>query len=86
MFRIWGKIIKDGRIVRNVVYESFEKFDYANFFDYLTEICYRLDCPTPLLMKTHIFNYAKFSHVRFKEKDFVESIDFDALYLENITA
>ena len=83
MVRIWAKIITDHKIVKDCVYERAETFDYANMFDYLVEICDKLDIPTPVFMKTHIFNFAKFHHVRFRPSDFMESVDFDMLWLEN---
>ena len=85
MFRIWAKIIKEGKIVRQFVYENTEeKLTYSHCLNYLFDICRELDCPTPVLLKTHIFNFAKFNHVRFLPRDFVESVDFDSLWLENI--
>lgn len=83
MVRIWAKVIKNGKIIKQTVFERFESIDYSLFFDYLTEICATLDIPTPVLIKNHLFNYAKFNNVRFKADDFVESIDFDTLILEN---
>lgn len=85
MFKIWGKILKDGKIINQAVYESEEKFYYSRFFNYLTEICELLDIATPILLKTHIFNYAKFSTVSFIARDFAEQINFDKLVLDNIT-
>ena len=38
---------------------------------------------TPVLIKTHLFNYAKYNNVRFTQSDFVEQISFDKLVLEN---
>ena len=84
MFRIWAKIITDGRIVKQLVYERDEKFAYSQFFSYLTDICDGLDIATPVLLKTHIFNYAKFNTVRFLPRDFTETPDFDKLVLDNI--
>ena len=84
MFRIWGKVLKDGHIVRQVTYEREEKFSYSRFFSYLTDICDALDVPTPVLLKPHIFNYAKFNHVIFRPSDFMENVPFDRLVLENI--
>ncbi len=83
MVRIWAKIMKDHKIVKDCVLEKAEKFNYAKMFDYLTEICETLDIPTPVLLKTHIFNYAKFNHTRFPASDFIESVDFDMLWIEN---
>ena len=84
MFRIWGKVIKDGHIIRQTTYEREEKFTYAHFFCYLADICDALDVPTPVLLKTSIFNYAKFNHVIFRPSDFMEDVPFDRLVLENI--
>lgn len=84
MFRIWAKIIKDGKIVNQLTYERGDKFAYGKFFEYLADICEGLDIATPVLLKTHIFNYAKFNTVRFIPRDFAESVDFDRLVLENI--
>ncbi len=85
MFRIWAKLISEDRIVRQTTYQCDEKFVYSHFFRYLAEICDALDVPTPVLLKTHIFNYAKFRHVVFRPRDFMESVDFDRLVLENLS-
>ena len=82
--KIWAKLITDGKIRKQFVYEKEERLTYSHFFDYLTEICQALDIPTPVLLKTHIFHFAKFNHVRFIRRDFVEEFDYDQLFLENI--
>ena len=82
--RLWAKLMTDGHIVKEYVYVLTEKLTYSHFFDYLTEICQTLDVPTPVLTKTHIFNFAKFNHVKFPARDFVESLGYDYLFLENI--
>lgn len=85
MFRIWAKVLIDGKITKQLTYSRDEKFTYSQFFSYLAEICEGLDIATPVLLKTHIFNYAKFGMVRFIPRDFAEHVDFDKLVLENIT-
>ena len=82
--RIWAKLMTDGHIKQQMVYENAEKLTYSRFFDYLVEICQQLDIPTPVLTKTHIFNFAKFNHVKFLPRDFVETLGYDYLFLENI--
>jgi len=82
--RIWAKLIEDGKIRKQFVYEVKGKFTYSQFFDYLVDICHELDIPTPVLTKTHIFNFAKFNHVKFPPRDFVESLGYDHLFLENL--
>ncbi len=84
MFRIWAKVFKDGKIIGQTTYEKDDKFAYSRFFEYLADICEELDIATPILLKTHIFNYAKFNTVRFLPRDFAETVDFDKLILENV--
>ena len=82
--RIWAKLMTEGHIIKQYVYENPEKLTYSHFFDYLVDICHELDIPTPVLTKTHIFNFAKFNHVKFPARDFVETLGYDYLFLENL--
>ena len=84
MFKIWAKVMKEGKIVRQFVYENEEKLTWSHFMQYMFDICRELDVPTPVVLKSHIFNFAKFNHVRFLPRDFVEGIDFDYLLLEHL--
>lgn len=84
MFRIWAKVIRDGKIIKQLTYERADKFAYSQFFTYLSDICEGLDIATPILLKTHIFNYAKFNTVRFLPRDFAEVPEFDRLVLDNM--
>ena len=84
MFRIWAKVLTEEHIERQFVYEKDTKFAYSRFFDYLAEICTALDVPTPVLLKTHVFNFAKFNHFVFRPSDFMEAVSFDKFVLENI--
>jgi len=84
MIRIWAKVMKKDKILNQYVFEKDGEIDYSEFFDYLKDICENLDIPTPVLIKTHLFNYAKYNNVRFNQSDFVETIAFDKLVLENM--
>lgn len=83
MIRIWAKVLKKDKIIKQYMFERAENIDYSEFFSYLQEICENLDIATPVLIKTHLFNYAKYNNVRFTAADFVEEINFDKLVLEN---
>lgn len=83
MLRIWAKVIKTGKIIKQCVYEKHESIDYSLFFEYVRDICETLDIPTPVIIKTHLFNYAKYNNLKFKPEDFMESVSFDRLVLEN---
>lgn len=82
--KIWAKIIKEHKTIKQYVYEKEERLTYSHFFSYMADICSELDVPTPVLLKAHIMDFAKFRHVKFKAKDFIEITDFDVLWIENI--
>ena len=85
MIRIWGKLYKDHKIIKDVTLNTREKeMDYSLFYDYISEISHALDVPTPVIIKTHIFNFAKFNFVKFVKSDYVEHIDFDYMIAELI--
>ena len=83
MLKIWAKTLSDDKITRDLMFKRFEKFDIEKFSDCLMEICYELDIPTPVVLTSHTTNFAQFNIVRFKANDFVESVDFEVLVLEN---
>ena len=64
--------------------EREENFDYSLFSDYITEGLYSLDEATPVIIKNHIFNFAKYNVVRFLPSDFIETVDFDCVWVENL--
>ncbi len=83
MIRIWAKVMKKDKILKQYMFEQTTQMDYSEFFSYLKDICENLDIATPVLIKTHLFNFAKYNVVRFSQSDFVEQIPFDKLVLEN---
>ncbi|MBO4262686.1 MAG: hypothetical protein J5903_02750 [Clostridia bacterium] len=83
MVKIWFKVIKDNKTVKQYTYENEEKFTYSHFSDYISAGCYALDEATPVILKNHIMNFAKYNHVKFTPDDFVESVDFDKMTIEN---
>lgn len=83
MLKIWAKIITDDRIVKDLLYKRPMKYASSDFMTHLMEICYELDIPTPVVLKSHKYNFAKFNSTFFRVGDFVETVDFERLVLEN---
>lgn len=83
MIRLWAKTITDEKIQKQLIYTSDEAYDSDLFFEHLVQICYKLDIPTPIMLKTHIYNFENFNNMRFSLGDFVEKINFDKLVIEN---
>lgn len=83
MIKIWAKTMLDNKIQKDLIYETIESYSRETFFDHLTEICYRLNISTPVLLESHFSSYENFNNMKFLASDFVENIDFDYLFLEN---
>lgn len=83
MLKIWAKTMVKDKITRDYLYVLDEKFDIDKLMQYLIDICYEFDIPTPIILSSHTTNFDKFNITRFKERDFVESIDFETLVIEN---
>lgn len=83
MFKIWAKIIDENRHIRkDYLYVNEGTFDGRHFFDYMVEICEKLDVATPAILPYHVNNFKEFSFVKFLPRDFVERVDFAYLSLE----
>ena len=83
MLKIWAKIMVDHKIKKDIIYESIENYSRETFFDHVSEICYQLNIPTPVLINAHYNTYENFNTIKFLPRDFVESVDFDYLIFEN---
>ena len=81
MFRIWGKIIKDNRLVNDYTAciddESLSRT--KKVYRALDIICNELDLSTPIWLKSNQNDFIKFSRTRFTQDNFIEHIEFDYL-------
>ena len=64
------------------IYERIDNFSKETFYLHVQELCHELDIPTPVILKYHIENYVNFNVCHFLKRDFVESINFDKLVIE----
>ncbi len=85
MFKIWAKTILDHKITADTLYRNADKFNDDDFLSYMTDICYDLDIPTPVILKSHLQNFKLYNVAKFRKEDFVESVPFDLLQIENAT-
>ena len=83
MIKLWAKIIIDNKIKKDIIYESIDNYSRDEFLEHISEICYRLNIPTPVLINAHFEAYENFNHIKMLPRDFVESVDFDKLEIEN---
>ena len=81
MFRIWGKIFKNNRLVRDIVVnnEDATMSRTQKVFDCLDQVCYEFDLSKPIWLESSIQDFKRHDKVRFTQDNFIEPIDFDFL-------
>ncbi len=81
MFRLWGKIYKDNRLLKDtVVCDESDNTRTQKIFHALDTICYEFDLSKPIWLDSTIAEFKKHDKTRFYQDNFVDSIEFD--YLE----
>lgn len=79
--RIWGKLFKDNRLIKDVVITNDSDDTRTHkIFQALDEICYAFDLGKPIWLDSCIREFKRHAKVRFFQDSFVEEIEFD--YLE----
>lgn len=81
MFRIWGKLMKENKLVKDMVVEI-EDYTISRtqkVYQALDEICYNFDLAKPIWLETNKEDFIRQSRTRFTRDSFVEDIDFDYL-------
>ncbi len=83
MFRLWGKIWKDNRMVCDTVIEE-ESDDTRThkIFRALEEICHEFDLSKPIWLDSTVADFKKRSKTRFYKDSFIDEIDFDYLEIQ----
>lgn len=81
MFRLWGKIYKNNRLLKDITISD-ESPDTRThkIFHALDEICYEFDLSKPIWLDATVEEFKRHSKVRFTQDNFIDGIDFD--YLE----
>ena len=83
MFRLWGKIIKDNHLIKDMtVSNDTEDTRTHKIFQALEAICYAWDLSRPIWLDSTIAEFKRHSKARFYQDNFIESSDFDYLEIQ----
>lgn len=86
MFRIWARIFKNNRMLKDTVIEN-DAHDLnrtRKVYTSLDAVCYEFDLSRPVWLDKNIADFKRSSKVRFTQDNFIDSIDFDYLELQVI--
>ncbi len=85
MFRLWGKLWKDSRLIRDTVIEDpGDDTRTHKIFRALDQICYEFDLSKPLWLDATVSEFRRHSKARFYQDNFIDEIDFDYLEIQII--
>lgn len=85
MFRLWAKIFKDNKMLRDTVIKNDTVANRTRkIFDALESVCTEFDLSVPIWLDANIADFKRVSKTRFTKDSFVESIDFDYLEIQII--
>ena len=86
MFRLWAKIFKDNRMLRDMVAENDDPSlnRTRKIYQAIDEICYEFDLSQPVWLQATIDDFKRHDKTRFTQDNFMESIEFDFLVIQVI--
>lgn len=86
MFRLWAKLFKDNRMLRDIVVcnDDPQLNRTRKIYAAIDEICYEFDLSKPIWLNTTIEDFKRHDKTRFTSDNFVDQIDFDYLEIQVI--
>lgn len=86
MFRIWAKIWKENRMLRDMVVcnDDAQMTRTHKIFAALDEICMEFDLSKPLWLDATVADFKKHDRTRFTQDNFIDKIEFDFLEIHVI--
>ena len=81
MFRIWAKIWKGNRMLRDMVVcnDNAQMTRTHKIFAALDEICNEFDLSKPIWLDATVADFKKHDRTRFTQDNFIDNMEFDFL-------
>lgn len=81
MFRIWGQIYKNNKVIKDYVacIEDYTMNRTNKVYKALEEICYEFDLSKPIWLKSNQEDFIRHARTRFTQDNFIDGIEFDYL-------
>ncbi|MBR4812938.1 MAG: hypothetical protein IKI15_01360 [Lachnospiraceae bacterium] len=78
MFRMWIKLWKDNRLVKDMTVENADPVNRTKkVFDAVERACSEWNLPKPIWLQNNLKEFKKSARTRFGSDSFIEAIDFD---------
>ncbi|MDF2538059.1 MAG: hypothetical protein K0S76_1080 [Herbinix sp.] len=86
MFRLWAKVFKENRMIKDMVVcnDMAEMTRTQKIFAAIDEICHSYDLSKPIWLDSTIADFKRHDKARFTQDNFMEPIEFDFLEIHVI--
>ncbi len=86
MFRLWCKIVKENKTVKEMVIENPDATlnRTRKVFDAIDKICYEYNLGHPIWLESSIADFKRYDKTRFYQDHFIDTIDFDFMEIHVI--
>ena len=85
MIKIWGKVMKNNKIIKDAVVTSDLDASYQeNLKACIIELCEKFDISKPYWLPTNLEEYNKRHKTTFNLHNFMDEIDFDRFIITEI--
>ena len=78
MFRLWAKMFKDNRLMKDITIENDDRTlnRTRKIYKAIDEICYEFDLSKPIWLDTNIAEFQRHDKTRFHQDNFIDTIEF----------
>ena len=85
MFRVWGKLFKNNRMLKDLtVCDDSQDTRTHKVLHALDEMCYAFDLSKPIWLDSNVREFQRHAKTRFRQDSFVDQIEFDFLEFQVI--
>lgn len=85
MLKIWGKVIRNNKIIFQEVVTTEFKGNYQDTLKIcIIELCYKFDIEKPYWLPYNMEEYNKRSKTSFNKDNFIDIITFDSFMIEEL--
>ena len=85
MFRLWGKLYKNNKIINDlVVTDDSSETRTHKVFSAITALCLHFDLSEPIWLRSNIQEFKRLSRTRFGTDNFIDEVPFDFMEIQII--
>ena len=85
MFRLWGKLYKNNKIINDLVIEDdSNETRTRKVFSAISALCLAFDLSEPIWLRSNIAEFKRLKKTRFSQDNFIDQIPFDHMEIQII--